>query len=98
MKSPYSDTIVMMAFPVPLLVPWNRYTLNEVPTAILLVMESFLLRWFSGYKKGVSSWGSASREGGQGQVSPGETCFLAYSGELVLRKTSVVLGPRVLGR
>ena len=35
---------------------------------------------------------------GQGRVNPGETCFPAYSGELVLRKTSVSLGPRVLGR
>ena len=88
----------MMAFPVPLLVPWNRYTLNEVPTAILLVMESFLLRWFSGYKKGVFSWVFASRKRGQSRVNPGETCLPAYSGELVLRKTSVSLGPRVLGR
>ena len=35
---------------------------------------------------------------GQDRVNPGDTCLPAYSGELVLRKTSVLLGPRALGR
>ena len=35
---------------------------------------------------------------GEGRVNLEETCLPAYSGELVPRKTSVLLGPRVLGR
>ena len=66
--------------------------------AISKIDECHVPRWSSGYKKGVSSWGFASRETGAGSSEPGETCLPAYSGELVLRKTSVLLGPRVLGR
>ena len=32
-----------------------------------------------------------------GRVNPGETCLPGYSGEIVLRKTSVIRGPRALG-
>ena len=35
---------------------------------------------------------------GQGGVNPGKTCLPAYSGESVRRKTSLLLGSRVLGR
>ena len=41
-----------------------------------------MLRWFSGYKKGVG--GSHVENRGQARLNPGETCPPAYSGELVL--------------
>ena len=55
-----------------------------------------VLRWFSGYKKGVGGLQVGRR--GQGRVKPGETWLPADSGELVLRKTSALLDPRALGR
>ena len=35
---------------------------------------------------------------GKDRLNPGETCLPAYSGELVLGKTSVLLSPRALAR
>ena len=56
-----------------------------------------MLRWLSGSKKGflVGFWQVGKRE--QGRLNPGETCLPVYSGELVLRKISVFLGPWALG-
>ena len=52
----------------------------------------------SGYNKGVSSQGFASRETGSRPIEPRKTCLPAYNRELVRRKTIVLLGPRALGR
>ena len=53
---------------------------------------------FLGTRRAFPVGGLRAGKRGEGRVNPGETCLPAYSGELVLRKTSVLLGPRVLGR
>ena len=57
-----------------------------------------MLRWLSGYRKGVSSLRFARKETGARSSEPGETCFPAYSADFVPRKTSILRGRRVLGR
>ena len=52
---------------------------------------------FLGTRRAFLAGGLPSGKQGQGRVNPGETCVPAYSEALVLRKTSVVLGPRVSG-
>ena len=53
---------------------------------------------FLGTRRAFPVGGLKAGKRGQGRVNPGETCLPTYSGELVLRKTSVLLGPRALGR
>ena len=57
-----------------------------------------VLLWFSENKNGLPVGGLQERKRGQDRVNPGETCLLPYSGECVVRKTSVLLGHQDLGR
>ena len=52
-----------------------------------------MLRCFSGSKKGFLVGACQAGKQGQDRVNPGETCLPPYSGEIVLRKISVLLGP-----
>ena len=77
---------------------WKRRLCYRVVVLSLDNQLGRMLRWFSGCKKGIPVGGLQVGKRGQDRGNPGETCFSAYSGERVLRKTSVLLGPRVLGR